>query len=87
MLDLGASIGADAAHLVNLAAMGGAMAQRAAGSRSSTIGLLNIGVEEVKGLEEVRQAGQILRAGQWPQLEYVGFVEGDDIGKGRSTSW
>src|SRR5258708_220790 len=47
-----------------------------------TVGLLNIGVEEVKGLEQVREAGQILRAGQWPQFEYVGFVEGDDIGKG-----
>jgi phosphate acyltransferase len=39
-------------------------------------------VEEVKGLEEVREAGQILRAGQWPQFEYLGFVEGSDIGKG-----
>jgi len=47
-----------------------------------TVGLLNIGVEEVKGLEAVREAGQILRAGQWPRFEYAGFVEGDDIGKG-----
>src|ERR1700746_3069839 len=47
-----------------------------------TIGLLNIGVEEVKGLEEVRQAGLILRQAARPDLHYVGFVEGDDIGKG-----
>ncbi len=47
-----------------------------------TVGLLNIGVEEVKGLEEVREAGRILREAQLPHLDYVGFVEGDDIGKG-----
>ena len=82
VLDLGASIGADAAHLVDLAVMGSAMARILFGHERPTVGLLNIGVEEVKGLEEVREAGQILRAGQWPQFEYVGFVEGSDIGKG-----
>jgi glycerol-3-phosphate acyltransferase PlsX len=82
VLDLGASIGADAAHLVNLAAMGSAMASVLFGIERPTVGLLNIGVEEVKGLEEVREAGQILRDGNWPQFRYAGFVEGDDIGKG-----
>ncbi len=82
VLDLGASIGADAEHLVDLAAMGSAMAGALFGLDRPTVGLLNIGVEEVKGLEEVRKAGQMLRAGQWPQFEYCGFVEGDDIGKG-----
>jgi glycerol-3-phosphate acyltransferase PlsX len=82
VLDLGASIGADAGHLVDLAAMGSAMAGVVFGLERPTVGLLNIGVEEVKGLEEVREAGRMLRAGQFPQFEYVGFVEGDDIGKG-----
>jgi phosphate acyltransferase len=82
VLDLGASIGADAGHLVDLAAMGSAMAGVLFGLARPTVGLLNIGVEEVKGLEEVREAGQMLRAGQWPHFEYCGFVEGDDIGKG-----
>ena len=82
VLDLGASIGADAGNLVDMAAMGSAMAGVLFGLDRPTVGLLNIGVEEVKGLEEVREAGQILRAGQWPQFEYVGFVEGSDIGKG-----
>ncbi len=82
VLDLGASIGADAGNLVDMAAMGSAMAGVLFGLDRPTVGLLNIGVEEVKGLEEVREAGQILRAGQWPQLEYLGFVEGSDIGKG-----
>ena len=64
VLDLGASIGADAAHLVDLAAMGSAMARVLFGLERPTVGLLNIGVEEVKGLEEVREAGRILREGQ-----------------------
>ena len=82
VLDLGASIGADAEHLVDLAAMGGAMARVLFGLERPTVGLLNIGVEEAKGLEEVREAGRILREGHWPQIDYSGFVEGDDIGKG-----
>src|SRR5262249_46089796 len=82
VLDLGASIGADASHLVNLAAMGSAMAEVVFGIKQPTVGLLNIGVEEVKGLEEVREAGQMLREGRRPQFRYFGFVEGDDIGKG-----
>ena len=82
VLDLGASIGADAGHLVELAVMGSAMATVLFALERPTVGLLNIGVEEAKGLEEVREAGRILREGHWPQIEYAGFVEGDDIGKG-----
>jgi glycerol-3-phosphate acyltransferase PlsX len=82
VLDVGASIGADAAHLVNLAIMGSAMARVLFDIERPTVGLLNIGVEEVKGLEEVREAGGILREGKFPHFEYQGFVEGDDIGKG-----
>jgi glycerol-3-phosphate acyltransferase PlsX len=82
VLDLGASIGADAAHLVNLAAMGSAMARILFDIERPSLGLLNIGVEEAKGLEEVREAGQILRQGNFPYFQYIGFVEGDDIGKG-----
>jgi phosphate acyltransferase len=83
VLDVGASIGADAEHLVDLAVMGAATARILFGLRRATVGLLNIGVEEVKGLEQVREAGRILRETQWPDLDYVGFVEGDDIGKGK----
>src|ERR1700736_3064541 len=61
VLDLGASIGADAGHLVSLAAMGGAMASVLFEIERPSVGLLNIGVEEAKGLEEVRRAGQMLR--------------------------
>jgi glycerol-3-phosphate acyltransferase PlsX len=47
-----------------------------------SVGLLNIGVEEVKGVEEVRGAAELLRSLDLPQLEFIGFVEGDGIGKG-----
>ena len=83
VLDVGASIGADADHLVDLAVMGAATARILFGLDRPTVGLLNIGVEEVKGLEPVREAGRILREEQWPDLDYVGFVEGDDIGRGK----
>ena len=83
VLDVGASIGADASHLVDLAVMGAATARILLGHERPTVGLLNIGVEEVKGLEQVREAGRMLREKQLPDLDYVGFVEGDDIGQGR----
>lgn len=84
VLDVGASIGADAHHLLDLSVMGAAMARVLFNIEKPTVGLLNIGVEEVKGLEEVREAGQILRdrADEFPDLRYHGFVEGNDIGKG-----
>jgi glycerol-3-phosphate acyltransferase PlsX len=47
-----------------------------------TVGLLNIGVEEIKGQEEVKEAGRLMREAAMPTLDYDGFVEGDDIGKG-----
>jgi len=82
VLDVGASIGADEVHLINLAAMGSAMARVLFDVERPSVGLLNIGVEEVKGLEQVREAGRILREGNFPHFDYHGFVEGDDIGKG-----
>ena len=82
MLDMGASIGAEADHLVDLAVMGSAMARVLFDLERPSVGLLNIGVEEVKGQEQVREAGRVLREANLPFLEYVGFVEGDDIGKG-----
>ena len=81
VLDVGATIGADARQLVEFALMGEAMARSLLGLDRPTVGLLNIGVEEVKGLEEVKEAGRLLRDLGLP-LEYKGFIEGDDIGKG-----
>src|SRR5271170_5251121 len=82
VLDLGATIGGDAHHLMALAVMGSAMASVLFDLERPTVGLLNIGVEEIKGREEIREAAELLRAMNLPQLEYIGFVEGDGIGKG-----
>src|SRR5580700_8075116 len=82
VLDLGATIGGDAHHLMALAVMGSAMASVLFDLERPTVGLLNIGVEEVKGGEEIREAAELLRGMNLPQLEYLGFVEGDGIGKG-----
>jgi len=82
VLDLGASIGGDAQHLVDLAVMGSAMARVVFGLDRPSVGLLNIGVEEVKGLEQVREAGRLLREANLQNLEYIGFIEGTDIADG-----
>ncbi|HUI21300.1 MAG TPA: phosphate acyltransferase PlsX [Methylocella sp.] len=82
VLDLGASIGADAHDLVSLAIMGSAMARIVLSIGRPTVGLLNVGVEEIKGIDEVKTASRLLRESSLPNLDYHGFVEGDDIGKG-----
>jgi glycerol-3-phosphate acyltransferase PlsX len=82
VLDLGATIGGDAQHLVALSVMGSAMASVLFNLERPTVGLLNIGVEEMKGHEEIRDAAELLRAMKLPQLNYIGFVEGDGISKG-----
>jgi glycerol-3-phosphate acyltransferase PlsX len=82
VLDVGATVGADTDSLVTYAILGGAMARAVYGLERPTVGLLNIGVEEVKGLEQVRSAHQILRSPEFTSFTYHGFVEGDDIGKG-----
>jgi glycerol-3-phosphate acyltransferase PlsX len=82
ILDVGATIGGDAHHLKALAVMGAAMASAMFDLERPTVGLLNIGTEEMKGREEVREAAELLRKLDLPQLDFIGFVEGDGIGKG-----
>ena len=82
VLDVGASIGADARSLVELAVMGAAMARIVLDIERPSVGLLNVGTEEIKGLDEVKAASKMLRAASLQSLDYRGFVEGDDLGKG-----
>ena len=82
VLDVGATIGADAEHLFDLAIMGSAMARIFFDIDRPTVGLLNVGTEEIKGLEEVKAASRRLREANIPTIDYRGFVEGDDLGKG-----
>ena len=82
VLDVGATIGADAQQLVDFSVMGAAMARALIEVKCPTVGLLNVGVEEIKGQEEVKEAGRLLREANLSTLDYEGFVEGDDLGKG-----
>ncbi|WP_370931978.1 phosphate acyltransferase PlsX [Bartonella sp. DGB1] len=84
VLDIGASIGATDKHLVNLAIMGACMYNSLYVGETPKVGLLNIGVEEVKGIDEIKNAGMILQNKKWNNFEYIGFIEGSDIGTGKA---
>ena len=81
VLDVGANVEADAEQLVTFAIMGEAFARATLGLPRPSVGLLNIGSEEMKGHEEVREAHELLRASAI-DIDYRGFVEGDDISAG-----
>ncbi len=82
VLDMGATIGADARQLVDYAILGSALARALFDSEAPTVGLLNVGTEEVKGLDYIKDAGKILQQASGAGFTYHGFVEGNDIGKG-----
>ena len=79
MLDLGANVDCDTEHLFQFALMGSVLADAVDGNREPRVGLLNIGEEEIKGNEQVKDAAQLLMA---TIPNYAGFAEGDDIYKG-----
>src|SRR3984885_4983228 len=81
MLDLGANVECDAENLVQFALMGAIFCSTVLGISDPSIGLLNIGTEELKGHDEVRTAAAILRERPIPGRFY-GFVEGNHIGQG-----
>ena len=81
MLDLGANVRCDVRNLVEFAIMGDAFARTVLGLTAPTIGLLNVGAEEMKGDDTVRQAAEILRASHIGP-RFHGFVEGHDITAG-----
>jgi glycerol-3-phosphate acyltransferase PlsX len=82
VLDVGANISCDAQRLVEFAILGAAFHHAVHGSDRPTVGLLNVGSEDEKGHEEVREANRMLREMRALELDYRGFVEGDDIPKG-----
>jgi len=79
MLDLGANTDCTAEHLLQFALMGSTLVTALEHKPSPSIGLLNIGSEDIKGNEVVKQAAKLLRASD---LNFYGNVEGDDIFKG-----
>ncbi len=81
MLDLGANVQCDARNLIEFAVMGDVFARTVLGLTAPTIGLLNVGSEELKGDDKLRMAAEVLRASHiGPQFH--GFVEGHDIAAG-----
>ncbi|KKB11255.1 phosphate acyltransferase [Devosia geojensis] len=82
VLDVGATIGADAQQLVDFSILGAALARALFDDDQPTVGLLNVGTEEVKGLDSIKDAARLLSAASGAGFRYHGFVEGDDIGKG-----
>lgn len=83
VLDLGASVDATPRHLFEFAVMGSVLASAVDNIERPRVALLNIGEEDIKGNERVRQAAALLSASALKgDLEYVGFAEGDDIYKG-----
>lgn len=80
MLDLGANASAEPEHLYQFGVMGAVVATAVYDSERPTVGLLNIGEEEIKGNETVKQAHQLLGSSK---LNYIGFVEGNDIFTGK----
>lgn len=79
MLDLGANVECAPENLAEFALMGSILAQSVEGIENPSIGLLNVGTEEVKGSETIKQASRLISESR---LNYYGFVEGDDIYKG-----
>ncbi|MSQ81154.1 MAG: phosphate acyltransferase PlsX [Candidatus Methylopumilus sp.] len=79
MLDLGANIDCTAEHLLQFAVMGATLVSSVTNNPKPSIGLLNIGSEDIKGNEVVKQAGELLRHSH---LNFYGNVEGNDIFKG-----
>ena len=81
MLDLGANVESEAHHLVQFAYMGSIVAQALEGVERPRVALLNIGEEEIKGNDLIKEAHQLLKASS---LNYIGYVEGDGIFKGEA---
>ncbi len=81
VLDVGANIGASASQLSDFALMGAAMARAVFHIERPSVGLLNVGSEDVKGNEDVKAAHAVLKSTALP-LDYKGFIEGDQIGQG-----
>jgi phosphate acyltransferase len=84
MLDLGANTEVEARNLVEFAIMGAAYSRIALGIERPRVSLLNIGTEDLKGTEEIRDAAATLKAADHLQMQFCGFIEGDKISRGET---
>jgi glycerol-3-phosphate acyltransferase PlsX len=81
VLDLGANVDSSAAHLVQFAVMGSVLSELVDGIEQPRVGLLNIGSEEIKGNERVKEASRLL---EQTDLNYIGYIEGDGLYHGEA---
>ncbi|MFT6916182.1 MAG: glycerol-3-phosphate acyltransferase PlsX [Motiliproteus sp.] len=82
MLDLGANVDCSAEHLFQFALLGSALAEALDGLDAPRVALLNVGVEALKGNEQVKLASRLLQ--EHAALNYIGYIEGNDIYSGRA---
>ena len=82
MLDLGANTECDAQNLVQFAVMGSAYARTVLGVSKPRVKLLNIGTEELKGTDELKEAAALLREADYLPFRFDGFTEGDQLSRG-----
>ena len=82
VLDLGANVECDSTMLVQFAVMGSVMAEEVIGIENPRVALLNIGEEESKGLDNIRDAAAILK--NTPAINYIGYLEGNELLTGKT---
>ncbi|WP_395755518.1 phosphate acyltransferase PlsX [Edwardsiella ictaluri] len=82
VLDLGANVACSSAMLVQFAVMGAVLAEEIVGIPAPRVALLNIGEEECKGLDNIREAAAVLKT--TPAIDYIGYLEGNDLLSGKT---
>ncbi len=82
MLDLGANTECDTQNLVQFSVMGAVYARIAMGLERPRVALLNIGTEELKGTDDLREAAALLRAADYLPMQFTGYIEGDRLSRG-----
>jgi phosphate acyltransferase len=80
VLDLGANVECQAEHLLQFAVMGSILVTATTKIKRPKVGLLNVGSEQIKGTDSIKRAAELIS--QMPDINYIGYVEGDDIYKG-----
>lgn len=80
VLDLGANVDSTSEQLLQFAAMGSVLSSKVSGVKKPAVGLLNIGAEDIKGNEQVKQTARLLEAQS--EINYIGYIEGNDIYSG-----
>lgn len=82
MLDLGANVDCDSTMLVQFAVMGAVLAEEVVGIKNPRVALLNIGEEETKGLDSIREASLMLKT--VPTINYIGYLEANELLTGKT---